>query len=286
VPGEVRAAIDFRLLGPVEAEADGRTLPLGGPRQRTLLALLLVERGRPVPAERLAEELWQGRPPAGAATTLYSYVSRLRGAVGRDAVVAHAGGYALELDPDRLDAHRFERLLEQGREALARGAAGLAEERLEAALALWRGPAFADVADAARALADESRRLEELRLACVEERNEAELALGRHEALVPELRTLVAAEPLRERFWRQLLVALYRSGRQAEALEAYRELRQLLDEELGLEPGEELRELERAILRQEVDAVEPPEARHTLPRGRRRRDARRGRGDDGVAPGA
>jgi predicted ATPase/DNA-binding SARP family transcriptional activator len=259
------SVVEFHLLGPVEAVANGRVLRLGGPKQRALLALLLRECGRPVSADRLADELWQGCPPQAAAATLYSYVSRLRSALWRDAVVAVGGGYALRVAPETLDACRFEQLLAQGRDALARGAAGLAAERLHAALALWRGEALAGVRDVGGSLADEASRLDELHLVCVEERIEAELALGRHEMLVPELRALVAAEPTRERRWRQLLIALYRCGRQAEALAAYREVHRLFDEELGLEPGEELRALERAILRQELDHVEPPEARHNLP---------------------
>ncbi|HEY3542931.1 MAG TPA: BTAD domain-containing putative transcriptional regulator [Gaiellaceae bacterium] len=254
--------LEVRLLGSVEALADGRALSIGGPKQRALLALLALEPGRPVTAAQLCEELWHGAPPARADATLRSYISRLRRTLGCDRVEAKAGGYALHADS--LDAHRFERLLQQGRDELARGAAGLAAERLHAALALWRGRALADVG-AGGVLAAEARRLDELRVACLEERIEADLALARHEALVAELRALVEDEPLRERFWRQLAVALYRSGRQAEALAAYGEARHLLDTELGLEPSAELRELERAILRQEVETVRPAQARHNLP---------------------
>jgi predicted ATPase/DNA-binding SARP family transcriptional activator len=256
--------IEVRLLGPVEAAADGQVLRLGGPKQRALLALLALAPGRPVSADRILDELWRGEPPEGAATTLRSYVSRLRRALGSGLVAAQAGGYALATDPEQLDTHRFERLLGQGRDALARGSAGLAAERLHAALALWRGDALADVADHGL-LAAEAQRLDELRTTCTIERVEADLALGRHLELVPELQALVQAEPLRERVWRQLVLALYRSGRQAEALAAYREARTMLDRELGLEPGEELKELERAILRQEVAAPAPAVARHNLP---------------------
>jgi predicted ATPase/DNA-binding SARP family transcriptional activator len=256
--------LEVRLLGPVQAAADGKAIQLGGRRQQALLALLALEPGRPVPTGRLAEELWQGAPPAGAETTLRSYVSRVRQALGRDAVVAQAGGYALALEPECLDVHRFERLVRQGRDALARGAAGLASERLGAALALWRGRALGDVCDGG-ALAAEALRLDELRLVCLEERIEADLALARHAELIPELRALVQEEPLRERLWRQLVLALYRSGQQAAALAAYHEARALLDRELGLTPGEDLRELERAILCQEVEPVAPVHARHNLP---------------------
>jgi predicted ATPase/DNA-binding SARP family transcriptional activator len=247
--------LDIRVLGPVEAVAGDRAVALGGPRQRALLALLAVAGGA-VSADRLVDELWRGQPPAGAETTLRSYVSRLRAALGRDTVASASAGYALTLERECLDAYRFERLLAQGREDLSRGAAGLAAER--------RGPALGGVGEVA-ALTAEALRLAELRLACVEERVEAELALGRHDALVAELQALVEREPLRERLRRQLALALYRSGRQADALDALRRARRDLDEQLGLEPGHELRELERAILRQELTEPAPAAARHNLP---------------------
>jgi predicted ATPase/DNA-binding SARP family transcriptional activator len=255
--------LEIRLLGSVEAVSDDHVLPLGGPRQRALLALLALAEG-PVSAGRLADELWRGRPPAGADKTLRSYVSRLRSVLGREAVAAHGGGYALALEPDALDAERFERLLAQGRDELRRGAAGLAADRLHAALALWRGPSLGGVGDVA-ALAEQALRLDELRLACLEERIDADLALGRHDALVPELQALVTREPLRERLRRQLVLALYHSGRQADALAAYRDTRRVLDEELGLEPGPELRELEAAILRHELPAAPAAAEHHNLP---------------------
>jgi predicted ATPase/DNA-binding SARP family transcriptional activator len=192
------------------------------------------------------------------------YVSRLRGALADGTVVACPPGYALDVDTDRVDATRFERLLRDGRDALGRGAAGLAAERLRAALALWRGPALADVADEGL-LAREAQRLEELRLVAREESIEARLALGRHAELVAELEGLVAEQPLRERLWRQLVVALYRNGRQADALDAYRRARSLLHDELGLEPSKELRELERAVLGQTVAGATVAETRHNLP---------------------
>ena len=266
-PGVVAStleAIEFHLLGPVEAVADGRPLRLGGGRQRTLLALLLLERGRVLSVDRLAEELWHGEPPPGAAKTLASYVSRLRTVLGRDAVAALPPGYSLVVTPDQLDAHRFEKLAQDGQSALRRGAAGLAAERLHAALALWRGPALADVAEGG-ALALEAKRLDELRLVCAEDRIEADLALGHHAALVPELECLVAEEPLRERLWRQLVLALYRSERQSDALAAYGRARKLLAEELGLEPSEQLRALERDVLRHDVAAVPLAQERHNLP---------------------
>ena len=262
--GAAESALDFRILGPVEAARDGRPIPLGGPRQRTLLALLLVEAGRPVSVDSLSDELWAGAPPAGGAKALRVYVSRVRRALGDESLVARPPGYALHADAEQVDARRFEWLLADGRTALARGAAGLAAERLGAALALWRGPALADVAREGL-LAREAQRLDELRLDCREEHAEAQLALGRHAELVPELERLVAEEPLRERLWRHLILALYRGGRQAEALDAYRRARTLLADELGLEPGDELRELERAVLRHEVEQAPTAEARHNLP---------------------
>jgi predicted ATPase/DNA-binding SARP family transcriptional activator len=261
--GSERGAIQLRLLGPVQAVANGEALPLGGPRQRALLALLTLERGRPISTGRLADELWLGEPPPGAETTLRSYVSRLRRALGGDAIAARGGGYALELK-DCVDAEQFERLLREGREAASRGAEGLAADRLHAALALWRGRALADVCDGGM-LAAEARRLDALYLVCLEERIDADLALGRHAAVLPELRALVQREPSRERLWCQLVLALYRAGRQADALAAYREARTFLDAELGLEPSGELKTLERAILRHEVADVTPLEARHNLP---------------------
>jgi predicted ATPase/DNA-binding SARP family transcriptional activator len=258
-------SVDFRLLGPVEAMRNRASLALGGRRQRALLALLLLERGRPVSSNRLVEELWQGHPPPGAATTLRSYVSRLRTVLGADApVTAGPAGYALEVAVDRVDSHRFERLAREGEEALAGRRAQRARERFAAALELWRGRPFAGLADDG-ALRTEAERLEELRLLVCEGRIEADLALGGAAEVVDELETLIREHPYRERLWQQLMLALYRAGRQADALAAYRRAREILDEELGLEPSEELKRLEQVILRQEVPAVAPPEERHNLP---------------------
>ena len=256
--------VDFRILGPVQAFRGGRELGLGGPKRRAVLALLLVAGGRVVPAERLAEELWVGCLPQGAAGTLRSYVSRLRTQLAPDApLIARGGGYALEVEPDQLDASRFERLVGAARAALERGEAAVAANLFREALRLWRGPALADVADV-EPLARESARLEELRLAAVEGRVEADLAVGRHAEVAGELEGLVAEHPVRERLWRLLVLALYRCERQADALAAYRRAREMLAAELGIEPGEELRQLEQAVLRQEVPTP-PPLARHNLP---------------------
>jgi DNA-binding SARP family transcriptional activator len=190
--------------------------------------LLALNAGRVVPAGRLVEEAWLGRPPLGAAKTLRSYVSRLRSALAPEvAVVARGGGYALGADPSQLDVARFERLVAEGQAALAGGKAAAAGNRFREALALWRGPAFADVADV-EPLAREGARLEELQLAAVEGRLEADLATGLHAEVTGELEGLVSEHPLRERLWRLLMLALYRGGRQADALAAYQRARVLL----------------------------------------------------------
>ena len=231
---------ELGILGPVRAVRDGRELGLGGPKQRAVLALLLVRAGQVLPAEYLVEALWRGRPPPGAAGTLRSYVSRLRSLLGPEAaVVAHGGGYAITVQPGWVDASRFERLVEAGRDALARGEAAAAGGRFGEALALWRGRALADVA-AVEPLALEGARLEELRLVAVEGRAEAGIELGRAVEVTGELEQLVAEHPVRERLWRLLVLALYRGERQADALAACRRAREMLAEELGVEPGEEL----------------------------------------------
>jgi len=255
---------EIRLLGPVRAIRLGREVALGGPQKRAVLALLVLEAGRVVPAGRLMEELWRGSPPPGAAVTLRSYVSRLRAGLGPDAVLdGRGGGYMITVQADDVDAGRFERLVATGQAALDAGEAAAAARRFAEALGLWRGRALADVCDV-EALALESARLEELRLAAVEGRIEADIALGRHAQVTGELERLVVQFPVRERLWRLLVLALYRDERQADALAAYRRARAMLAAELGLEPGEELRRLERAVLLQEVPEARPP-SRHNLP---------------------
>ena len=256
---------EVRLLGPVQAVRAGREVPLGGPRQRAVLALLVLEAGRVVPAERLVEELWRGSPPRGAATTLRSYVSRLRSALAPEVpVAARGGGYAISTGPDGLDASKFERLVAEGRDALGRGQAVAAGARIREALGLWRGPALADVLEV-EPLALEAARLEELRLAAVVVRVEADLAAGLHTEVTGELERLVTEHPLRERLWQLLMLALYRGGRQADALAAYQRARAMLAQELGLEPGEELRQLEQAVLRQEIPPPALYHEQHNLP---------------------
>jgi DNA-binding SARP family transcriptional activator len=257
--------VELGLLGPVRAVQAGRELPLGGPRQRAVLALLAVDAGQVVPAGRLIEELWRGGPPPGAATTLRSYISRLRALLAPDAtLVARGGGYLLTLWPGRVDAVEFERLARAGRAALAAGEATAAANRFREALGLWRGRALADVAEV-EALALEAARLEELRLGVLEDRIEADLALGLPREVTGELERLVAEHPVQERLWRLLVLALYRSERQADALAACRRAREMLAGELGLDPGEELRLLEEQVLRHEVPPVPAPVRRGNLP---------------------
>ncbi len=250
---EVRALTQFRVLGPLEVAHDGAPVRLGGGRQRTLLALLLTHANELVTTERLIEQLFDGESSPNAANAVHVAVSRLRRALGAGdeaLLITRPGGYVLAVSPDQVDAVRFERLLEGGRRLLAAGDAAAAAVRLREALALWRGPALADLA-LTDFLAPEARRLEELRLLALMERIDADLALGRHAELVPELEALVGAEPLRERLRQQQMLALYRAGRRGEALEVYRETSQLMREELGLEPTRALQDLERMVLRQD-----------------------------------
>ena len=248
---QARAAVKFSVLGPLAATYEGEPLALGGERQRALLAMLLVHAGELVATERLTLQLFGARRSATALNGLHVAVSRLRRALrDGDGAMLHTrrGGYVLELEPDQLDAAVFERGLEQGRGLLAAGDAVGATARLAQALALWRGPPLADLAGM-EDIQGEIRRLEELRLLAEMERIDAQLALGRAAEAVGELERLIAAAPLQERLRGQLMVALYRSGRQADALAAYRETCGLLREELGLTPSAELRELEQMILR-------------------------------------
>jgi WD40 repeat protein/DNA-binding SARP family transcriptional activator len=249
---QATASVQFRILGPLTAYRDGETLALGGERQRALLAILLVHANETVSTERLIEQLFARSASASGngANAIHVAVSRLRRALGDGAgaiLLTSRGGYALELDPGQLDAATFESLLEQGRGLLARGDPAAASIRLGEALALWRGPALEDLGGVEE-VQPEVRRLEELRLLAEMDRIDAELELGHAAEVVGELERLTAQAPLQERLRAQLMLALYRSGRQAEALGTYREACALLREELGLTPGAELRELERMIL--------------------------------------
>jgi predicted ATPase/DNA-binding SARP family transcriptional activator len=263
--------VEFRILGPLEVVAGGELLRLGTPRQRILLGLLLVRAGEVVSCDRLAEDLWDGDPPGTALHTLQGYVHRLRRALGPEAwrLVTRPPGYQLKVSAGELDAQRFQDLAGQGRRALVRGEPNAAADLLAAALGLWRGPLLADLSDVA-ALEPERARLEALRLTAMEDRVEAELALGGHATLVGELEGLVAEYPFRERLWGQLMLALYRSGRQADALQAFDRARQVLDEELGIEPSRWLCRLQEQILLQDAaleapEPMPPPRPRHHLP---------------------
>jgi WD40 repeat protein/DNA-binding SARP family transcriptional activator/energy-coupling factor transporter ATP-binding protein EcfA2 len=243
--------MEFKILGPLEVRGDRGVLDLGGSKRRAVLAVLLLHANEPVSVERLALALWGEEAPANAVKSIQVHVSRLRKALGTDDVLdTSPGGYQLRVGEGELDAERFDRLVEDGRYALAGGQPEQASALLREALQLWRGPALADVAFAPFAQA-EIRRLEEQQLAALESRIEAELAAGWHASLVAELQRLVAANPTRERLAGHLMLALYRCGRQADALEAYRRARGMLVERIGVEPGPELRRLHEAILRQD-----------------------------------
>ena len=252
------ALAEFGILGPLEVWRAGCVVPLGGPRQRAVLALLLLEANRVVSLDRLAEDLWGGHPPEGWVTTVQIYVSHLRqalepararGAAG-EVLVTRNRGYLLRVEGEQLDAARFQDGFAAGRAALEAGRHAEAAGTLRAALGLWRAGVLADLADYAFTR-PEAARLEELRLAAVEARIDADLALGLHDALTAELEQLVAGHPLREQLHGQLILALYRGGRQADALAAYRRVRDLLAGELGIDPGEPLRRLHASVLAQD-----------------------------------
>ena len=243
--------LEFRILGPLEVWDGEKTVELGGQRQRAVLALLAIHVGEVVPSERLITDLWGETPPPTAATSLQNAVSQLRKALGPDVVETKAPGYALHAARDAVDARRFEKLVNAARSAEADRRAALVSEALE----LWRGPPLADFPYEAFAQ-NEAARLEELRMTAVEERMEAQLELGGAAELVAELEQVVRENPLRERPRGQLMLALYRSGRQAEALQAYQDARKMFVEELGIEPTPSLQQLHASILRQE-SALQP-----------------------------
>ena len=243
--------LEVRILGPLEVWDGERPLQLGGQRQRAVLAILAVHAGEVVPSERLITELWGESPPPTASTALQNAISQLRKALGPESVETRSPGYRLGIEPSAVDSHRFEQLLREAREAEPQQRLTLVQD----ALRLWQGPALGDFAYESFAQ-NESARLEELRLNAVEERIEAELELGAASELVGELEAFVRENPLRERPRGQLMLALYRSGRQAEALQAYQEARRSLVEELGIEPTPSLQQLHASILRQE-SALQP-----------------------------
>jgi DNA-binding SARP family transcriptional activator len=241
--------MEFRLLGPLEVSEDGRARAIGGPKQRTVLVHLILRANHVVPPERLIEAIWGVDPPPAARSTLRGYLSHLRKALEPGRLDHRSGGYILHADPASIDALRFDALVAEAR-AVAADDPAAAARGFASALRLWRGPALDDLADQP-SLQPEIARLEELRLGASEERLGAELDLGRHRELGPELETLVASHPFRERLWAHLMTALYRSGRQADALAAFHRARELLAEELGIDPSRELRILHERILRQD-----------------------------------
>lgn len=262
-------SIEFRVLGPLEVSINGTPVPLAGRVQRLLLGLLLAHSNERVSADRIADALWGDDPPDGAAHTLRVHVSNLRRLLEPEhergapwtVIETVEDGYRALLDPATLDRDRFQRLSQDGRALLERGDDATASETLLRALELWRGTAFGELAEEP-ALEAESARLEELRLATLEARVEADLRLGRHSELIGSLRDLIKDYPLREQLWGSLMLALYRSGRQAEALRAYRTLARTLGEELGIEPSVDLRNLEEKILLQDptLDLVRRPQS--------------------------
>jgi predicted ATPase/DNA-binding SARP family transcriptional activator len=260
--------MEFGILGPLRVAGPGGEIPVAGAKRRALLAVLLLEhRNGVVSADRLIDELWGEHPPATAAKALQVHVSQLRQELGEgQPIVTRPAGYAVELAPGALDLERFERHLEDARRLRAAGDQAGAAAELGAGLGLFRGPALSDVELLGRASA-EGARLEGVRLAALEDRLELDLALGRHGDAIPELEALVATHPYRERLHAHLMLALYRSGRQADALEAYRRARAALVDELGFEPGPELQRLEAAILAQDpaLEAAERPAPRAPAP---------------------
>ncbi|MDQ6901013.1 MAG: NB-ARC domain-containing protein, partial [Candidatus Dormibacteraeota bacterium] len=252
--------MEYRILGPVEARCDSRVLPLGGPKVRTLLAVLLLHANQVVPAERLVDDLWGDGSPISARNLVQGYVSHLRatlvsGAFG-EPLTTLPGGYLLRVAREEFDLFRFEDLVQSAEAAMGEDDVAAAAEDLRAALALWRGPALAGVSS--RTLLERARpRLEEQRLSALEERIAADLRLGRHQRLVGELRELIASEPLRERLRGQLMTALYGSDRRAEALQEYRAAREMLASELGVEPSSELQRLEHAIRGSDASLLGP-----------------------------
>ena len=246
------------MLGALQVMREVGAVEPGSPKQRALLIDLLVNHGQVVSRDQLIEDLWAGSPPATGLGVLQNYVSQLRKAIGPGLLATRGQGYALDIDPEALDSVRFERLVQQARAARAAGDPNAAAARLRQAQALWRGPALADVAGEPFAL-PEIARLAELRGAAAELEVEVELDAGRHREVVARLERLVADHPLRERLWVLLMLALYRSGRQADALRAYQKARTLLADELGIDPGTELRELESAILRQRPELLARPD---------------------------
>jgi WD40 repeat protein/DNA-binding SARP family transcriptional activator len=245
-----RLGMDFRLLGPIEVVDGGSLLPLGGPKPRTLVAHLVLELGQRVPAERLIDAVWGDEPPEAVRNSLQSYVSHLRKVLGPDRLEGRSGGYVLYGQPDEVDVVRFERMVDDARRATTNDPAAAATTYRQA-LTLWRGPALDDLAGQPSLRADIAW-LEELRLAATEERIEVELALGRHAEVLPELEQLTLRHPVRERLWGHLMVAMYRAGRQAGALAAYRRVQGYLADQVGVDPSPSLQRIHEQVLRHDL----------------------------------
>jgi DNA-binding SARP family transcriptional activator len=260
--------VEFRILGPLEMTDGERAVSFDAPKQRTLLGVLLLHANEVVSSERLIDELWGEQPPVTAVKAVQTYVSQLRRALGRDVIATRPPGYALCAEEDALDAARFRSLVAEARRLAASGEVERADAVYREALALWRGPPLADVVFESFAR-NEVERLGEERLDALMSRIDCDLALGWHDELVAELETLVKQYPLRERLRAQLMLALYRCGRQAEALAVYQDARRTLVEELGLEPGREVQDLEKAILTHDPTMEAPPRAARALPVRRR-----------------
>ena len=248
--------MNFRILGPLDVRDGDREVPLRGGKQRALLALLLVNANRTLALDAIVDELWGDDVPETAPKMVQIYVSHLRKSLPPQMLRTRPPGYALVIEPDQLDLHRFEALVAEARAALEAGAAEEAAESFRRALELWRGPALEEFASEPFAQ-PEAARLEELRMNALEGRLEADLQRGRHDDIAGELEALAARHPLRESLRRQHMLALYRAGRQAEALAAYQEARRALADELGIEPSPALRDLERRILQQDP-TLDPP----------------------------
>jgi DNA-binding SARP family transcriptional activator len=265
---------EFRILGPTEVLREGEPLSFRGSRERALMAVLILHANRTVSSERLVEDLWDGEAPKGAIRSLRVYVSRVRHTLRApgELLVTRPAGYLLQTEPEAIDAVRFDSLVREGREQARAGDHQRAAATFAAALGLWRGPALAEVADAPFAQA-EAIRLEEARLVALEERLEADLACGRHSEVAAELDALTRAHPFRERLWAQRMTALYRAGRQADALRAYQDLRRTLGDQLGIEPSSDLRRLERSVLGHDPEldwgpsGVEPERSTPRSPEG-------------------
>ena len=260
----MESTIEFRILGPLEVWREGGSLPLGGLKQRSLLALLLLQANQVVSTDRLVHELWGDEPPGTAVTALHGYVSQLRKLIEPErtaggesrVLVTRPPGYVLNVGPGQLDLDRFEASVRRAREELVAGRPEPAARDLREAFALWRGAPLADLASEPFAQSA-ARPLEELWLAALEDRIDADLALGRHREVASELEAVIRSHPLRERLRGQQMLALYRCGRQADALNAYAAARRTLSEELGIEPSSALKQLERDILNQDESLGAP-----------------------------